>query len=75
MQCPYCDYPECQETSGAPDEMGNIEYRCPQCGEYFAEAAQPPRAVDGTKRTSPCSYCLRNDGTHETWCPVHPSRN
>jgi len=38
MQCPYCDNPECEAT-GYPDEVGEVEYYCPECGEYFVDEA------------------------------------
>jgi len=39
MECPYCNCPDCRAT-GEPDEDGQVEYRCPACGEYFVAAEE-----------------------------------
>lgn len=44
MQCPYCKCPEV-ETTGDPDEDGQVEYHCLECGEYFVDAAEPGAAA------------------------------
>jgi len=36
-QCPYCDCPECKQVA-EPDETGQAEFNCPNCGEYFVES-------------------------------------
>ena len=41
MQCMYCDCPECEPTDD-PDEDGQVEYHCPECGEYFVAEADDP---------------------------------
>jgi len=39
MSCPYCNYPEPKKTLSDPDEDIE-EWHCPECGEYWTEAAQ-----------------------------------
>lgn len=40
IQCPYCQCTEAEAT-GEPDDDNQVEYRCPECGEYFVDDAQP----------------------------------
>ena len=66
MQCPYCDNPECEQTSG-PDAEGQTEYHCPECGEYFvaSQNAAPDVAscalcgtVGPVQQLNVCKLCL-----------------
>jgi len=47
-QCPYCDCPECKQTTD-PDENGQAEFHCPNCGEYFTDAAEQSVQADLAK--------------------------